>query len=252
MMWNWQQPDWPDFSSGKSRTDDFEKRLLLGAGLLFGVFKHLNEEDKQQLTIELISNEALKTSEIEGEYLDRDSLQSYIRRQFGLITDNRKISAAEQGIAEVVVDLYRGFEAFLSHTMLFEWYKMLTNGRRDLKDIGRTELTWSRCKSYPAPSMPRKCILKRRHHHKCCRRWIGSLPGLTTRRRREKHRCLHYCAQACPPLFCQHSPLRRWQIPNWAGNCRKSAGSCVNNLTHVRKKCWPECSAKARMALKVA
>jgi Fic family protein len=106
MMWNWQQPDWPDFSSGKSRTDDFEKRLLLGAGLLFGVFKHLNEEDKQQLTIELISNEALKTSEIEGEYLDRDSLQSYIRRQFGLITDNRKISAAEQGIAEVVVDLY--------------------------------------------------------------------------------------------------------------------------------------------------
>jgi Fic family protein len=54
-----------------------------------------------------------------------------------LITDNRKISAAEQGIAEVMVDLYRGFESLLSHTMLFEWHKMLTNGRRDLKDIGQ-------------------------------------------------------------------------------------------------------------------
>ena len=81
---------------------------------LFGTFKHLDEEDKRHLTIELISNEALKTSEIEGEYLDRDSLQSSIRRQLGLITDNRKISSAEQGIAEVMVELYRGFEAPLS------------------------------------------------------------------------------------------------------------------------------------------
>jgi len=137
MKWNWQQADWPNFSFDPSRIDAFEKRLMLGAGLLFGAFKHLDDEDKRQLTIELISNEALKTSEIEGEYLDRDSLQSSIRRQFGLITDNRQIPAAEQGIAEVMVDLYRGFEVPLSHTMLFEWHKMLTNGRRDLNDIGR-------------------------------------------------------------------------------------------------------------------
>jgi len=136
MMWNWQQPDWPNFNYDKSLIDDFEKQLLLGAGLLFGAFKHLNEEDKRQLTIELISNEALKTSEIEGEYLDRDSLQSSIRRQFGLIADNRKISPAEQGIAEMMVNVYRSFEAPLSHAMLLEWHKMLTNGRRDLNDIG--------------------------------------------------------------------------------------------------------------------
>jgi Fic family protein len=137
MTWNWQQPDWPNFSYDKSLLDDFEKQLLLGAGFAFGAFKHLNEEDKQRLTVELISNEALKTSEIEGEYLDRDSLQSSIRRQFGLTADNRKIPPAEQGIAEMMVDVYRSFEVPLSHTMLFEWHKMLTNGRRDLTDIGR-------------------------------------------------------------------------------------------------------------------
>jgi Fic family protein len=137
MVWNWQQPDWPDFSYDKSRLDDLEKRFLLGAGILIGAFKHLDEEHKRTYTIELISNEALKTSEIEGEYLDRDSLQSSIRRQFGLVTDNRKISPAEQGIAEVMVDLYQGFDADLSHSILFEWHKMLTNGRRDLIDIGQ-------------------------------------------------------------------------------------------------------------------
>ncbi|WP_374088440.1 Fic family protein [Methylomicrobium lacus] len=137
MTWNWQQPDWPDFSYDKSRIQESEKHLLLGAGLRFGAFKHLDEEDKQQLTVELISNEALKTSAIEGESLDRDSLQSSIRRQFGLATDHRKIPPAEQGIAEVMVDLYRGFEIPLSHTLLFDWHRMLTQGRRDLTDIGR-------------------------------------------------------------------------------------------------------------------
>lgn len=137
MKWNWQQTDWPYFSYDRAKIEDSEKRLLLGAGLLFGAFKHLGDEDKRQLTIELISNEALKTSEIEGEYLDRDSLQSSIRRQFGLVTDNRKVSAAEQGIAEVMVDLYKNFDAPLSHALLFEWHNMLTNGRRDLNYIGR-------------------------------------------------------------------------------------------------------------------
>ena len=58
MMWNWQQPDWPHFSYDPSRIEESEKRLLLGAGLRFGAFKHLGEDDKRQLTIELISNEA--------------------------------------------------------------------------------------------------------------------------------------------------------------------------------------------------
>ena len=137
MVWNWQKADWPNFTYESSSLEALEARFLLGSGLLFGAFKHLNEEEKRQLTIELISNEALKTSEIEGEYLDRASLQSSIRRQFGLITDNRKIPAAEQGIAEVMVDLYRNYHSSLSHKTLFDWHKMLTNGRRDLKDIGQ-------------------------------------------------------------------------------------------------------------------
>lgn len=137
MKWNWQQADWPHFSYDPAKTNASEQRLLLDAGLLFGACKHLGDEDKRQLTVELISNEALKTSEIEGEYLNRDSLQSSIRRQFGLVTDNRKVSAAEQGIAEVMVDLYQGFAAPLSHNVLFRWHTMLTYSRQDLNDIGR-------------------------------------------------------------------------------------------------------------------
>ncbi|NOV30060.1 Fic family protein [Methylomonas sp. ZR1] len=137
MIWNWQLAGWPRFTYNATQLDDFEKRLLLGAGVSFGAIKHLSEDDKRHLTIELISNEALKTSAIEGEYLNRDSLQSSICRQFGLTTDHRKVPPAEQGIAEVMVDLYQHFSTPLSHEQLYRWHTWITAGRSDLQDVGR-------------------------------------------------------------------------------------------------------------------
>ena len=137
MMWNWQQPDWPIFTFDKARLDPYEARLLHESGLLFGAFKHLAGSDKTQLTIEIISNEALKTSEIEGEYLNRESLQSSIRRHFGLAVDDRRIPPAEQGVSEMMVDLYRSFDTPMTHDMLFSWHDMLMRGRSDIRDIGR-------------------------------------------------------------------------------------------------------------------
>jgi Fic family protein len=108
MTWNWQEPDWPNFTDA-SRLRKAEEQFLLGGGLFAGTVKHLGDEDREQLTIEAISAEALTTSEIEGEILDRASVQSSIRRQLGLGTDHRRVKPAEQGIAEMMVSLYRTF-----------------------------------------------------------------------------------------------------------------------------------------------
>lgn len=137
MIWNWQRPDWPKFTYDASALAALEAEFLKEAGILIGAFRHLDADEKDLLTIDLISTEALKTSEIEGEMLNRDSLQSSIRRQFGLQTDGRKIPPSEQGIAEMMVNLYRTFDEPMSHETLHEWHRMLTNGRNDLKDIGR-------------------------------------------------------------------------------------------------------------------
>jgi len=137
MAWNWQQSEWPNFSWDKARLLRAEEEFLVGGGVFLGTVRHLSTHDSEQLTIEAISTEALTTSEIEGEFLDRASVQSSIRRQLGLDTDHRRIKPAEQGIAEMMVDLHRSFAAPLSHAMLFAWHHMLTSARRDLKDIGR-------------------------------------------------------------------------------------------------------------------
>jgi Fic family protein len=136
MAWTWQQPDWTNFSWQRSRFTRAEKQFLLGGGVFLGTVNHLNTAEKDQLTVEALSVEAMTTSEIEGEFLDRASVQSSIRRQLGLDTDQRRVKAAEQGIAEMMVDLHRSFAEPLSDKMLFAWHRMVTNGRNDLKDIG--------------------------------------------------------------------------------------------------------------------
>jgi Fic family protein len=136
MTWNWQKPDWPDFSWNEALLRNAEERFLLEAGMFVGTVKHLSPADHEQLIVEAMSVEAMTTSEIEGETLDRGSVQSSIRKQLGFAADNVRAKPAEQGIAEMMVDLYRSFSDPLSDEMLFAWHRMLTKGRRDLRYIG--------------------------------------------------------------------------------------------------------------------
>jgi Fic family protein len=137
MTWNWQKPDWPHFSWEKDRLTAAEQRFLLRGGTLMGLLKHLGNEDRDQLVTDAMSTEAVTTSEIEGEILDRASVQSSIRRQLGLAAEKRRSKPGEEGIAEMMVDLYRSFAAPLSRAALFRWHAMVLRGRRDLKDVGR-------------------------------------------------------------------------------------------------------------------
>jgi Fic family protein len=137
MKWNWQKPAWPRFQWDQRALSEREGRFLREAGVVVGALKHVGEDQRSNLVIELISTEAVKTSEIEGEILDRASVQSSLRRNFGLGTKDRRVPPAEQGIADMLTDLYRGFGAPLTHEKLFAWHTMVMMGRKDVKDIGR-------------------------------------------------------------------------------------------------------------------
>jgi Fic family protein len=138
MKWNWQQPDWPNFNWDRSQISAAEEQFVLGAGVAIGTVKHLGHHEHNRLLVEIMSGEAVTTSAIEGEVLNRASVQSSILRQLGLASpDKRRVMPAEQGIAEMMVDLYRSFSQPLSNETLFGWHRMVTSGRKDLTDIGR-------------------------------------------------------------------------------------------------------------------
>ena len=136
MAWNWQRPDWQEFKYDAAALEPLERQFLLHSGEFIGAFKHIGQDDRDTLKIELISDEALKTSEIEGEILNRDSVQSSLRQQFGLATDPSRVPPAERGIAEMMVDLYRGFADPLAHETMFAWHNMVMSGHQGVQAAG--------------------------------------------------------------------------------------------------------------------
>ncbi|MGB0712142.1 MAG: Fic family protein [Gammaproteobacteria bacterium] len=135
MKWNWQQSDWPLWRYDTAVLEPLERQFLLGSGRLRGVWDYLSQTDREKVQIELLSSEAIKTSEIEGQMLDRDSVQSSIRRQFGMQVD-RRAGPAESGMAELMVACFRDFGAPLSHESLFGWHRLVCRGRTDLREVG--------------------------------------------------------------------------------------------------------------------
>src|SRR5437899_9107899 len=113
-MWSWEQPDWPNFSYNSVALVPLEREFLLRSGEFIGAYKHVGTDDQETLKIELISEEAVKTSEIEGEILNRNSVQSSLRQQLGLGVEQPGVSPAERGISQMMLDLYQNFAAPLN------------------------------------------------------------------------------------------------------------------------------------------
>jgi Fic family protein len=137
MQWNWQYPDWPHFTWDSARLARLEAAFLRESGIIAGAAKHLAVADRDALTVDLMTGDAMDTSEIEGEYLDRESVRSSILRQLGLAVDKRVARPAEAGVAEMQVNVFKTYSEPLSDGALFAWHGMVANGRLDLEVIGR-------------------------------------------------------------------------------------------------------------------
>ena len=135
MSWNWQLEDWPNFIYDERITNSLEEQFLEKAGIYKGSLMHLDNNNKNTFIINILSNEAFRTSEIEGEILNRDSLYSSICKNLGIKTSIPN-SPAEEGIAKIMNDLYRHFASQLSNEMICNWHKSLMKGRSDLQSIG--------------------------------------------------------------------------------------------------------------------
>jgi len=135
MTWNWQHDKWPSFKYDPERLANFESRFLEGAGRFIGATTHLDSDDRSHLIVELLSEEGIGTSEIEGELLERSSVQSSIQQHLGL---KAKAAAgpAESGIAELMVDVYTRASAPLNDEVLCTWNEMILRGS-DARDVGR-------------------------------------------------------------------------------------------------------------------
>lgn len=137
MTWNWQLKNWPKFEWDPDKLIALEHAFIEGAGVIIGASQHITNDEKQSLVVELMSTDALDSSEIEGEYLNRASVQSSIQKELGLSTHPTKATRAELGIAKMMVNLYQTIPSPLSHSLLFDWHQLLMGANPYLEQIGQ-------------------------------------------------------------------------------------------------------------------
>jgi len=80
----WQAPSWPAFRWDSAALLRFLGDCRFRQGSLLTKMRELGFEVQQQARAEVLIEEALKTSEIEGERLDPNAVRSSVARRLGL------------------------------------------------------------------------------------------------------------------------------------------------------------------------
>ncbi len=136
MPWNWELPNWPQFNYSTPLLSQREREFLLGSGGALAFLKSVDKKERDQFIVEILSTEGLESSKIEGEFLERESLQSSIRQHFGMKSSVKKRGQKETGMAALLCDVYETFDQPLTHEMLWRWHSQLFEENFDLEAVG--------------------------------------------------------------------------------------------------------------------
>lgn len=121
-MWVWQNSDWPNFDYDPAAFDGEVNQFHRVAERLYGRLEGLHENDRADALVDLMTAEAIKTSAIEGETLDRHSVRSSIQAHLGLAkSDSGSRDAKADGVAILMTDVRQQWPQPLSDELLCSW-----------------------------------------------------------------------------------------------------------------------------------
>lgn len=124
-MYNWQYKDWPNFRFTLENLQTISISFAEELGVVNGLITGLNDDLKQETIIEILISEAIKSSEIEGEYMSRIDMMSSIKRNLGLRSDIKVTDKRVAGMARLMTEVRESYLNDLSLDMILNWHKIL-------------------------------------------------------------------------------------------------------------------------------
>lgn len=119
-------PDWPRFRWHQEAISPRLAAVRHKQARLIGRMQALGFTLRKEAELRTLTLEVLKSSEIEGEILDKDQVRSSVARRLGvdigaLTPEDRKV----EGVVEMVLDATRNYEKPLTRERLFGWHASL-------------------------------------------------------------------------------------------------------------------------------
>ena len=126
-MYIWQQPHWPDFSWDTARLRPGLDAVRLLQGRLLGRTEAASGQADLEVEMDALIQNAIRTSEIEGEHLDAGSVRSSVARQLGL--ERAGVSARPtpetESLVALLLEATHQPDAPLDVARLCQWQAML-------------------------------------------------------------------------------------------------------------------------------
>jgi Fic family protein len=123
----WQRPSWPEFLWDNAALLKHISICRFQQGSLLAQMKDLGFDVRQQARAEVLIEEVLKTSEIEGERLDPKAVRSSVAQRLGLPTAGMVSTKNQQadGVVQILLDATQNFKQVLTPERLFGWHAAL-------------------------------------------------------------------------------------------------------------------------------
>src|ERR1700733_3329542 len=130
-------PDWPKFRWDQERLAGRLADVRHRQGRLVGRMEALGFRLQAEAALETLTEEVIKSSEIEGEILNRDQVRSSIARRLGM--DVGALPPADrdiEGIVEMMLNATQKYHEALTVERLFGWHAALfPTGRSGMSKI---------------------------------------------------------------------------------------------------------------------
>ena len=126
MRWIWQKAGWPSFTWDAETLLPILSGARLEQGKLLERAQSLGFELGRQAAVDILVEEALKTSEIEGSQLNRDAVRSSVAKHLGIPTFGLPQSTRSiDGLVEILLDATRKYDKLLTEERLKSWQAAL-------------------------------------------------------------------------------------------------------------------------------
>ncbi len=122
----WQRPDWPSWRYDLSALAERLGQVHRAQGQLRGRMADFGLGLRDQATLQILTEDVLKTSEIEGEQLKPDAVRSSIAQRMGVdIGALAPSDRAVDGIVDMILDATQSYGETLTKERLFGWHAAL-------------------------------------------------------------------------------------------------------------------------------